>query len=227
MLRYTLTANKIYLNNNMNCIDCKLAKRTIFYAVLTIVLTALCYNFLDKKVTDTIYSSDLFGTGINIFASLFSNLFSPKIWAIVTVLATIACIYKYIKEQQSKNLYILSLSLIVTFFVAGTLKVLLARSRPELWLFDQQFGFHFFSFKSVYNSMPSGHTTFTFAGLLAIANFFKNKRITVIAIIVAAIVGVSRILILDHFASDILISAYIGTFCYLWSKAFVEHRLTD
>lgn len=210
----------------MNCIDCKLAKKTVIYGIFTIVLSVFCYNFIDIKVADTIYSSDVFGTGINTFASLFSKLFSPKIWAIVTVLATIGCIYKYFKKDHSKNLYILSLSLILTFFVAGTLKVLLARSRPELWLFSEQYGFHFFSFKSVYNSMPSGHTTFTFAGLLAIANFFKKKQITAIAIVLATIVGISRVLILDHYVSDILVSVYIGTFCYLWAKAFVESKIS-
>ncbi len=69
--------------------------------------------------------------------------------------------------------------------------------------------------------MPSGHTTFTFAGLLAIANFFKKKQITAIAIVIASIVGISRILILDHYVSDVILATYIGIFCYLWTKAIV------
>lgn len=207
----------------MNCIDCKLIKNTILYGILTLVTIIFCYNFIDLKVTDIIYSSDIFGTGVSTFASLFSKIFSPKIWAIITVLATILCLYKYYRKQPSENLCIMSLALVLTFFVAGTIKVLLARSRPELWLFDQQYGFHFFSFKSIYNSMPSGHTTFTFTGLLAIANFFKKKQVTAIAIVIASIVGISRILILDHYVSDVILATYIGIFCYLWAKAIVEN----
>lgn len=72
--------------------------------------------------------------------------------------------------------------------------------------------------------MPSGHTALTFAGLLAIANFFEKKYITLIAILISCLAVVYRIIILYHFISDVIIAAYIGIFTYLWSKAFVESR---
>ncbi|KFJ39207.1 PAP2 superfamily protein [Francisella tularensis] len=112
----------------------------------------------------------------------------------------------------------------MTIIITTIVKVILARYRPEMLLFDNHYGFHFFSFKKAYNSMPSGHTALTFAGLLAIANFFEKKYITLIAIIISGLVAVSRIIILDHFISDVIVAAYIGIFTYLWSKAFVESK---
>lgn len=224
MLIYTLAVNQTIMNNYMKCIDCKLAKSTILFGVLTFILIVLSYNFLDIKIVNIIHTSDFFGTGISTFATVFSKCFSPKIWAIITILITLASIYKYVKSKPSNNLNIISLTLIATFFIAGTIKVLLARSRPELLIFNNQYGFHFFSLKSQFNSMPSGHTAFSFAGLLAIANFFKKSYITTLAIFIACVVAVSRIVILDHFASDVILAAYIGIFCYLWAKSFVENR---
>lgn len=112
----------------------------------------------------------------------------------------------------------------MTIIITTIVKVILARYRPEMLLFDNHYGFHFFSFKKAYNSMPSGHTALTFAGLLAIANFFEKKYITLIAIIISGLVAVSRIIILDHFISDVIVAAYIGIFTYLWSKVFVESK---
>ncbi|WP_150467924.1 phosphatase PAP2 family protein [Francisella sp. SYW-9] len=208
----------------MKCLDCKLAKNTLIYGIITLIIVVLSYNFLDIKVATAIHSGDFFGTKISTLASLISQITSSKVWAVVALIVTVICIIRYFRKKVSDKLYIMSLSLILTIIVAGTLKVLLARYRPEMLLFKDQYGFHFFSFKKAYNSMPSGHTTLSFAGLLAIANFFEKKYITIVAIIIATIVAISRVIVLDHYVSDVILSAYIGSFCYLWSKAFVEGR---
>lgn len=216
------------LNNLiMKCLDCKLAKNTVLYGIITLIIIVLSYNFLDIKVTTAIHSSDFFGTKISTLASLMSQIASSKVWLIVTLIVTVACIIRYLRNKTSNKLYTMSLSLIITILVAGSLKVLLARYRPEMLLFKNEYGFHFLSFKKAYNSMPSGHTTLSFAGLLAIANFFEKKYITIIAIILAIIIAVSRVIVLDHYVSDVILSAYIGLFCYLWAKSFVEGRQQD
>lgn len=208
----------------MKCLDCKLAKNTIIYGIITLIIVILSYNFLDIKVTTAIHSDDFFGTKISTLASLISQVASPKVWAVLTLIVTVICIIRYLRKKTSDKLYVMSLSLILTIIVAGVLKVLLARYRPEMLLFKDQYGFHFLSFKKAYNSMPSGHTTLSFAGLLAIANFFEKKYITIIAAVIATVVAISRVIVLDHYVSDVILSAYIGSFCYLWAKAFVESR---
>ncbi|KFJ42320.1 phosphatase PAP2 family protein [Francisella philomiragia] len=208
----------------MKCLDCKLAKKTFLYGTVTLIVVIFSYNFLDVKVANLIHTSDFFGTAISTAAALTSQIFSPKIWAIITAIVTLICIYKHITKKPSEKLYIMSLTLIMTILITTIVKVILARYRPEMLLFDNRYGFHFFSFKKAYNSMPSGHTALTFAGLLAIANFFDKKFITIIAVAVCCFVAVSRIIILDHFISDVIVAAYIGIFTYLWSKAFVENK---
>jgi len=209
----------------MKCIDCKLAKNTLLFGVLTLILVVLSYNFLDVKVADIVHTNDLFGTGISTVADLVSKLFSPKIWAAVAVITTAISIVIYLQHKNtSSKFYTMSLALIATIVITTIVKISLARYRPEMLLFDEKYGFHFFSLKKAYNSMPSGHTALSFAGLLAIANFFKQSYITVLAILLSCIIAISRIIILDHFVSDVILAAYIGIFCYLWAKSLVERK---
>jgi membrane-associated phospholipid phosphatase len=209
----------------MRCLDCKLAKNTFFYGVITLIIVIFSYNFLDAKIATSVHRGDFFGTGISTLATIISKIFSPKVWAGVAVIVTMISLYKHFSKTPSNKLYIMSLALIMTIIITIILKFVLARYRPEIFLFDNRYGFHFFSFKKAYNSMPSGHTALTFAGLLSIANFFEKKYLTILAIILCCIVGLSRIIILDHYLSDVIIAAYIGIFSYLWSKAYIENKL--
>ena len=207
----------------MKCIDCKLAKNTVLFGILTLVIVVLSYNFLDVKVANIVHTSDLFGTGVSTIADLVSKIFSPKIWTVIAIIVTFISAIIYLQNRKiSSKFYTISLTLIVTIIITTIIKVSLARYRPEMLLFDDRYGFHFFSFKKAYNSMPSGHTALSFAGLLAIANFFKKSYITALAVLIACVIAVSRIIILDHFVSDVILAAYIGIFCYLWAKSFVE-----
>jgi len=100
----------------------------------------------------------------------------------------------------------------VTMTVAGLgagllgqlVKLAVGRSRPELWLgpFDHA--------RSSASSFPSGHTVgvFALAGVLVFASPSRSMR--VIAILLAAAVGLSRILAFRHWLSDVVASAAAG-----------------
>ncbi|APC97139.1 phosphatase PAP2 family protein [Francisella frigiditurris] len=207
----------------MNCLDCKLMKNTIIFGALTLILAILSYNYLDQNIVLTLHNSDIFSSDQAEFATAISKIFSPKIWLVIAIVATIVCIHNHIKYGKSSNqLYTFSLTLIMAIIITTILKIIIARYRPEALIFDNKFGFHFFSMKKVYNSMPSGHTTLSFAGLLAFANFFEKKWLTVAVILLGIIVAFTRVIIIDHYLSDVIVAIYLGTFIYLWCKTFVE-----
>lgn len=131
----------------MNYFDHKLAKTTAIYGFLTLIIAILSYNFLDIKFATLVHSSELFGTGISTIAAFTSKIFSPKVWTVITVIVTVICIYKHIVKKPSQKLYIMSLSLIMTIIITTIVKVILARYRPEMLLFDNHYGFHFFLLK--------------------------------------------------------------------------------
>lgn len=84
------------------------------------------------------------------------------------------------------------------------IKLAVGRSRPELWLgpFDHA--------RSSASSFPSGHTVgaFALAGVLVFASPSRTMR--VVAFLLAAAVGLSRILAFRHWLSDVVASAAAG-----------------
>ncbi|MBQ3967223.1 MAG: phosphatase PAP2 family protein, partial [Lachnospiraceae bacterium] len=60
-------------------------------------------------------------------------------------------------------------------------------------------------------SFPSGHTAASFASAVAI--LFYNRKIGIPAIILAAIIGFSRLYVAIHFPSDVFVGAIVGILC--------------
>jgi membrane-associated phospholipid phosphatase len=61
------------------------------------------------------------------------------------------------------------------------------------------------------NSFPSGHTTTAFCLALLLALIFNNRTVTVLALLVACVVGYSRIYLLQHFLVDVSAGAVLGS----------------
>ena len=87
---------------------------------------------------------------------------------------------------------------------AQIVKHLVGRARPELWLGPAHYA------PGSSTSFPSGHTVgaFALAGVLMFAS--KSWPLRVIAFLLAAAVGLSRILAFRHWASDVTASAVLG-----------------
>jgi hypothetical protein len=64
---------------------------------------------------------------------------------------------------------------------------------------------------SSHDSFPSGHTTEAFAVASVIASRSKGWPIPVIAYAAAALVAMDRMISRDHFASDVVAGAFLGT----------------
>jgi undecaprenyl-diphosphatase len=89
--------------------------------------------------------------------------------------------------------------------IVHALKYLVGRSRPEVWLGP----FHHVIPPA--SSFPSGHTMSAFA--IASVLFFGSRLmpLRVVAMVIAAAVGASRVLGFRHWPSDVCASALIGT----------------
>jgi len=61
-----------------------------------------------------------------------------------------------------------------------------------------------------YNSFPSGHTATAFTIVVLLSLFIKNKYLTGLLMIMALLVGISRVYLLQHFFIDIYFGSIIG-----------------
>jgi membrane-associated phospholipid phosphatase len=160
-----------------------------------IVMNPLHSGFLDQIFIYTTYLGD----GIFIIAVAIILFFSKR---------------KFLSRM------ILS-SYLLSGIIAQILKYFIVEARPAFYL--EKMNYPYFIDEVTlhnYHSFPSGHTASIFALAAVLAFFIKNKTYSIIFLIVAALVGYSRIYLGQHFMDDVLAGSVIGVFssiiCWLY-----------
>ena len=134
----------------------------------------------------------------------------------------IALFYRYAYRNKSYELkaWFLWFCVLIPSLVCLFLKTVLGRSRPGLLFNDGIYGFFGFHTGAQYWSFPSGHTT-TITGM-AFGLCILFPKYTYWFIVAALTIAFSRILLTQHFLSDVLMAAYLSfievTLIYYWCK---------
>jgi len=116
-------------------------------------------------------------------------------------------------------------SVALSGILVDLVKVLLARPRPELFLEHGLYGFDFLRVQASYLSFPSGHTATAFSVGACLALFWPRGRVVFLA--GAASIGTARILLAQHYPSDVFVGAWFGTFTVLWLNRNKKHSIND
>lgn len=117
----------------------------------------------------------------------------------------------------------LLVGLAVSTFVSEGLKVSIDRSRPA----DTYPGVIFANSPTHGRSFPSGHATLAFTTAATLAFQYKKWYVAVPAFVWAGSVGYSRMYLGEHYPTDILAGALIGTgsaYASLWLNKKLFHR---
>lgn len=120
------------------------------------------------------------------------------------------------------------LSVGVVGLAISIIKHAIGRARPLTAYFidvpEPHLTFDVMVWKSGYASFPSGHTTTAFAAAVALGALFPRARWPLMGL--AAVVGVTRILLGSHYPSDVIAGAALGSlFALAMVKAFAARRL--
>lgn len=162
----------------------------------------------------------------------FANIFDGKVWVIVFGLATILMYLKktydlrndptthmhwfnikfltrdaYAKLKNS-NAFLVFCSLVLSGVVVEILKFVIGRARP---IFFDEFGIVGFfpgTFEWAFNSMPSGHTALSFAGLVMLGMLMPRFKVLTWGL--AILIGLSRVAIGAHWPTDVILGAFVG-----------------
>ena len=162
----------------------------------------------------------------------FANIFDAKVWLVVFGLATIVMYLKktydlrndptthmhwfnikfltrdaYAKLKNS-NAFLVFCSLVLSGVVVEILKFVIGRARP---IFFDEFGIVGFfpgTFEWAFNSMPSGHTALSFAGLVMLGMLMPRFKFLTWGL--AILIGLSRVAIGAHWPTDVILGAFVG-----------------
>jgi membrane-associated phospholipid phosphatase len=204
--------------------------RLIYYTIFGAIFVFLVYYILGKG--DDIRFSQNFhqlfinnqGYRVSQFIGIF---FSTKLWLVLMVLAWILGIFAF-KDQPKlkKSLLWFGLSVLIAAFAAGILKIVIGRYRPYASFHNPALGnFKHFCMKDMCHSSPSGHTALSFAALFCISRIYQKWWVALICALLAAIIALSRIVVWDHYLSDVIFGFYIGLLSVYWAQWILRKRL--
>jgi len=192
-----------------------LYKKTAICAAITAAFYLVLFFFFDKSIGLWI-NANWPGTWITDWGNHISNLADGSYIRLGIALCFIIILIcdAGLKRRWTRYLLYICLSVAIALVIGEGLKYLLGRHRP-INLFDQNlYGLTFFSTEWAMNSTPSGHTLRAFAILTALSMLFR--RFTFAFIFIAVLIGMSRVIVTDHYPSDVVFGAFIGVFSALW-----------
>jgi membrane-associated phospholipid phosphatase len=201
----------------------KLLLKSAYAAVIAFAAYVVSFNFIDKPLLLSLQAYNN-NTVVRI-ATLLSSSSNGNLWltALLVIFVFIGLGYNFWGERKwLKNLLYITLSVTIAIILGKGLKYLLGRYRPIELYEHGLYGFHYLADQTVMHSSPSGHTLRIFSLMVALTILFR--RYAAIFITFAVLVGVSRVIVHDHYPSDVIFGAYVGTMTAIWTN-FVMNQI--
>ncbi|WP_316734638.1 phosphatase PAP2 family protein [Pedobacter aquatilis] len=186
--------------------------RLYFFSLLMILTCATIFLFSTEKVNGfillNIYHTKILDVFFNIVTNLGDGILSLLLGIVLIVL------------RKKKKASCLLLAYASSSLIAQIAKRIFNLPRPRLLL--EQLNIAYANFVTGvtlhdHHSFPSGHTTSAFAMATVLVLVFKKNKISTACILLAIVVGYSRIYLAQHFLLDVLAGAILGTTCALLS----------
>lgn len=195
-------------------------------ALITAVLVFLGVFWFDKPVFVFLRVFDC------VLWEWFDTVFAAHVWIISVFIAAVCfCAKKCLKTDcsflnplgkknifvfiknffvrtKTNNAFLIFYSVLGAGIIVKILKIFIGRARPIFFEALDMTGFFPPSLDWAFNSMPSGHTAVSFAGLVMIG--MLAPRFKVLTWTLAILIGVSRVAVGAHWPSDVIFGAFIG-----------------
>ncbi|WP_133126935.1 phosphatase PAP2 family protein [Legionella nagasakiensis] len=185
----------------------------------------LSFLYFDQPIAFFFYDLDL--DAHVPFLKWITNLGLGGIYFVSLFLLAFVFRYVYRKPQWEAQAWFLWLCVVIPSLVCLVLKITLGRARPHLLFYDGLYGFYGLKTHASYWSLPSGHTTTMMGFVFGLSILFP--RYGYAFIIGGLTVALSRILLTNHYLSDVLAASYLALveigllLCWLRHKSTLSH----
>lgn len=189
------------------------------FFILYLVLLCGCL------IVELIFSKDEIYFAVNGLHSDWADFIAPYItdigngWTTVA-LAALLTLFNYRKA------FLLATSYAITSLSAQLIKHIFSTPRPKLYFQDQLSQIHFVKglYIDLHDSFPSGHTVTAFSTALLIAYLAKNKNWGILLLVIAAMVGYSRMYLSEHFFEDVVAGSALGVFLTIFWIRWIDGK---
>lgn len=194
-----------------------MTKPWIMITYLSIVV--LSFLYLDQSISYFFYHLGL-RAKLPIL-SWFTSLGLAPLYILGLLLGALFCRFILCNKIWEQRFWFLWSCVFIANSICLILKILFGRARPTLLFNEHLYGFYGPHTQSSFWSFPSGHTSTIISLVLGLGIVFPRYFY---AFIITGITLVSlRVLLLDHYTSDVLASSYlalleIGLFCIVLRK---------
>jgi membrane-associated phospholipid phosphatase len=194
--------------------------KTFFILYIPYFITLFIVSTLVTKKVSFLFINSAYSSFFDVFFTIISYLGDGLFIILLSLLLFFL--------KQKKLAVGLMLSYIISGIIVQVIKPILHFRRPAGFI-SPELLIHHAPWISLYhpNSFPSGHTTTIFAAAVMISLCTKNTTLAIVSMIIAVLVGYSRVYLGQHFIEDVCAGSFlgvvIGTLSYLligkvWKK---------
>ena len=178
-----------------------------FIPLFVLLLVSFIYCILLPKQVSFLFLNNYHSKLLDIFFKTFT-LIGDGLFSV----AAVAVLLLLNKRKEASVLFAAYAS---SGIAAQLIKHFFNQPRPKVYFEQSKIVYnHFVEGVVVHgsSSFPSGHAASAFAMATVSALLFTDKRISIIAFILAVLVGYSRIYLAEHFLQDVAAGAFTGVF---------------
>ncbi len=191
------------IKKNLLC-DIVIQKHWYLLTLVIAVLSVISYLYLDLPLYEFLYPYR--GTPAFYPIDLLTDLGKSTWYIIISLILFV--IWRNKNPKRSDMALLVLSTTIVSGILVNIPKVIFGRARPQLLADENLYGFFWFKLDVLYRSFPSGHATTAMAVWLAFALLFPRYRNWLIAI--GILIALSRVILTQHYLSDILVGGWLG-----------------
>jgi len=189
--------------------------RSLVAGVTVAILVTVFYLWLDRPISEAAFTlrPTIWHRIAKILSQAANGNFITGLLAAGFLVGGIDGLRNGFTPRSKSILYVCTV-VAASIMIGNILKEFFGRARPPLLFEKGVYGFFPFAGDYMHFSFPSGHTLRIFSSMTALGLVFPRLRFP--ALTLAVLVGVSRVVALDHYPSDVLCGAFIGITAAIW-----------